>query len=82
MRLADGSRRITHIVEVTGMENGTVQLQELFRFERVGFDQDGRVIGYFTGCEATPTFYEDLHAVGVKLDLGIFTRINREGERQ
>jgi len=82
MRLADGSRRITHVVEVTGMENGTVQLQELFRFERVGFDQDGRVIGYFTGCEATPTFYEDLHAVGVKLDLGIFARIDREGERQ
>jgi pilus assembly protein CpaF len=78
MRLADGSRRITHIVEVTGMENGTVQLQELFRFERVGFDADGRVIGYFTGCDATPSFYEDLRAVGVNLDLGVFAPVDRE----
>ena len=78
MRLADGSRRITHIVEVTGMENGTVQLQELFRFERVGFDADGKVIGYFTGCDATPTFYEDLRAVGVNLDLGVFAPVDQE----
>jgi len=78
MRLADGSRRITHIVEVTGMENGTVQLQELFRFERVGFDADGRVIGYFTGCDATPSFYEDLRAVGVNLDLSVFAPVERE----
>jgi pilus assembly protein CpaF len=75
MRLADGSRRITHIVEVTGIENGTVQLQELFRFERVGFDADGRVVGYFTGCDATPTFYEDLRAVGVNLDLKVFAPV-------
>jgi pilus assembly protein CpaF len=75
MRLADGSRRITHIVEVTGIENGTVQLQELFRFERVGFDADGRVVGYFTGCDATPTFYEDLRAVGVDLDLKVFAPV-------
>jgi pilus assembly protein CpaF len=72
MRLADGSRRITHIVEVTGMENGTVQLQELFRFERVGFDANHRVVGYFTGCDSIPTFYEDLRAVGVELDLSVF----------
>jgi pilus assembly protein CpaF len=77
MRLADGSRRITHIVEVTGIENGTVQLQELFRFERVGFDADGKVIGYFTGCDATPTFYEDLRSVGVELDLKVFAPIDK-----
>jgi pilus assembly protein CpaF len=77
MRLADGSRRITHIVEVTGMENGTVQLQELFRFERVGFDANGRVVGYFTGCDAMPTFYEDLRSVGVSLDLSVFAPVAR-----
>jgi pilus assembly protein CpaF len=78
MRLADGSRRITHIVEVTGMENGTVQLQQLFRYERVGFDANGRVVGYFTGCNAIPTFYEELRAVGVDLDLKVFTPVERE----
>jgi pilus assembly protein CpaF len=80
MRLADGSRRITHIVEVTGMENGTVQLQQLFRYERVGFDANGRVVGYFTGCNAIPTFYEELRAVGVDLDLKVFTPVEREDQ--
>jgi pilus assembly protein CpaF len=78
MRLADGSRRITHIVEVTGMENGIIQLQELFRYERIGFDENGKVIGYFTGCDATPTFYEDLRAVGVNLDLKVFSPAVRQ----
>jgi pilus assembly protein CpaF len=79
-RLADGSRRITHIVEVTGVENGTVQLQELFRFERVGFDAQGRIAGYFTGCDAVPTFYEDLRATGVVVDLAIFEPVNLESD--
>jgi len=78
MRLADGSRRITHIVEVTGMENGIIQLQDLFRYERIGFDENGKVIGYFTGCDATPTFYEDLRAVGVNIDLNVFSPVIRQ----
>jgi pilus assembly protein CpaF len=72
MRLADGSRRITSIVEVTGVENGTVQLLELFRFARVGFEEDGRVIGHYTACNAVPTFYEDLRSAGAALELRIF----------
>jgi pilus assembly protein CpaF len=71
-RLSDGSRRITSIAEVTGVENGTVQLLELFRFERRGFGENNEVIGYFTGCDAVPTFYEDLRRIGVKLDLDVF----------
>jgi pilus assembly protein CpaF len=81
MRLADGSRRITHIVEVTGVENGTVQLNELFRFERMGFDTNGKVIGYFTGCDAVPTFYEDLRAIGVSLDMQIFEPVGEAREQ-
>jgi len=72
-RLSDGSRRITSIAEVTGVENGTVQLLELFKFEREGFGADGKVIGHFTGCDAVPTFYEDLRRIGVKLDLDVFS---------
>jgi pilus assembly protein CpaF len=72
-RLSDGSRRITSITEVTGVENGTVQLLELFKFERRGFGPNNEVIGHFTGCDAVPTFYEDLRRIGVKLDLDVFT---------
>ena len=72
-RLSDGSRRITSIAEVTGVENGTVQLLELFKFEREGFDADNKVIGHFTGCDAVPTFYEDLRRIGIKLDLDVFS---------
>lgn len=79
MRLADGSRRITNIVEVTGIENGTVQLQELFRFVRVSVDPNGRVVGYFTGCDSVPTFYEDLRAAGAELDLKIFRPTDSSG---
>jgi len=78
-RLSDGSRRITSIAEVTGVENGTVQLLELFKFERRGFAEGGQVIGEFTGCEAVPTFYEDLRRIGVKLDLDVFAKAGEEG---
>jgi len=73
-RLADGRRLITAIVEVTGIESGKIQLQELFRFEPQGRDAEGRIIGRFTGCDAVPTFYETLREAGVVLDLSPFIR--------
>ncbi|WP_265583949.1 CpaF family protein [Chitinimonas koreensis] len=74
-RAADGSRRITHIAEITGVEGGKIQMQDLFRFEQRGFDANGKVVGHFTGCDAVPSFYEDLRRVGVPVDLSIFDRV-------
>ncbi len=76
-RLADGRRVITGIVEVTGIESGKIQLQELFRFEQQGRDTQGRVVGRFTGCNAVPAFYDNLREAGIELDLSLF---NRQGE--
>jgi pilus assembly protein CpaF len=76
-RLADGRRVITGIVEVTGIESGKIQLQELFRFEQQGRDAHGRVLGRFTGCNAVPAFYDSLREAGIPLDLTIF---NRQGD--
>lgn len=73
-RLPDGRRAITGIVEVTGIESGKIQMQELFRFEQQGRNREGRVLGRFTGCEAVPSFYEDLREAGIVLDLSIFSR--------
>ncbi|WP_323141952.1 ATPase, T2SS/T4P/T4SS family [Massilia phyllosphaerae] len=86
-RFACGSRKVTSITELTGMESGKVQLQELFRFVSQGYgnpDQHGlkRVQGYFTGCDMVPNFYEELRAVGGDLDMHIFKPTLPPGHEQ
>ncbi|MDP3671064.1 MAG: ATPase, T2SS/T4P/T4SS family [Telluria sp.] len=74
-RFACGARKVTSITEVTGMESGKLQLQELFRFVSLGYasqSEGGRIRGYFTGCDMAPSFYEVLRASGSALDMGIF----------
>jgi len=73
-RFACGSRKITHICEVTGVESGRIQLQNIFEFVQTGIDADGKTRGYFTGCGFVPEYYESLRRIGVPLDLGIFER--------
>lgn len=73
-RFACGARKITSITEVTGMENGKLQLQELFRFEHHGYDAQGRAKGHYLGCDAVPSFYDELRSRGATLDLALFAR--------
>jgi len=72
-RFSCGSRKVTNIVEVTGMEGSRIQIQELFRFEQRGHDADGRVQGRFTGCDTVPTFYDELEASGHACDFSLFS---------
>lgn len=72
-RFACGTRMVTSITEVTGMESGKIQLQELFRFHNRGYTgENGKVQGVFTGCDVVPGFYEELQATGTALDMHIF----------
>ncbi|MDI1260155.1 ATPase, T2SS/T4P/T4SS family [Aquabacterium sp.] len=72
-RFSCGTRMVTHIAEITGMESGTIQIQDLFKFVNRGYDPNtGKVRGYFTGCDMAPCFYEELLASGQSLDLNIF----------
>ncbi|HEX6703995.1 MAG TPA: ATPase, T2SS/T4P/T4SS family [Albitalea sp.] len=71
-RFACGSRKVTAIAEVTGLENGRFQLQELFRFDPRGYGPDGAIAGRFAGCEAIPAFYDELRAQGTVVDLSLF----------
>lgn len=71
-RAADGSRRVTHISEVTGMELDVITMQDIFVFEQRGFDAEGRVLGSFRSTGFIPRFYEELKAMGIAADLGIF----------
>ncbi len=71
-RFADGSRKITHIVEVTGMENQTIQLQEIFLYQQEGFTTEGDVRGRFRATGNLPEFYEEMVARGIPVDRGLF----------
>jgi pilus assembly protein CpaF len=71
-RFACGTRMVTSITEVTGIESGKLQLQELFRFANKGYGSGTKIRGYFTGCDMAPTFYESLRFSGRPLDMDIF----------
>ncbi|WP_211440850.1 ATPase, T2SS/T4P/T4SS family [Collimonas humicola] len=78
-RFACGTRKVTSITEVTGMERGMIQMQEIFRYQRLGFDENGKVRGYFTPCGYVPTFYEELRSYGVDPDFSIFEELPMPG---
>lgn len=71
-RFSDGSRKITHVTEVTGMESGVVQMQNLFAFKQSGLDDNGKVLGTLKGTGRVPEFYEDLRQRGLQVDMSIF----------
>ncbi|HEX4939715.1 MAG TPA: ATPase, T2SS/T4P/T4SS family [Candidatus Kapabacteria bacterium] len=71
-RFPCGSRRITSISEVSGVESNTVQLGEIFRFQQDGFDADGKVRGRFMATGYIPVFLEKLQERGTKIDFSLF----------
>jgi len=72
-RFPCGSRKITHVCEITGIESGTIQTQDLFVFRaRDQGGPGGKVRGQFSATGSVPEFYEELAARGVSVDLGIF----------
>ena len=72
-RFSCGTRMVTHIAEITGIESGTIQIQDLFKFVHQGYHPDtGKVRGFFTGCDMVPTFYEELLASNHPLRMDIF----------
>jgi pilus assembly protein CpaF len=71
-RLSDGSRKITSISEVTGMEGDVITMQEIFVFEKMGITQDGKVIGRFRATGVRPKCCERLKASGIHLPADMF----------
>ena len=66
-RMSDGSRRVTSISEITGMEGETITMQEIFQYERTGVDAQGTVLGRFRPTGIRPRFAERLKACGMQL---------------
>jgi len=74
-RLLDGSRRVTGITEVTGLEEDGVACQEIFTFERIGLGDGGRVVGRFRATGVKPQFLERLRACGIHLPSQMFSEL-------
>jgi pilus assembly protein CpaF len=71
-RFKDGSRRVTHITEIQGMEGDVIVLQDVFLFEQTGLDPDGRVIGHFHGTGIRPRCHERFLSYGIELPPDVF----------
>jgi pilus assembly protein CpaF len=72
-RLSDGSRKVTSISEITGMEGDVITMQEIFLFEKMGITQDGKVIGRFRASGVRPKCCERLRASGIHLPSDMFS---------
>ena len=71
-RLQDGSRRMTSITEITGMEGEVISMQEVFRYQRVGLTPDNKIIGHFTATGVRSHFSERFRLWGYNLPASIF----------
>jgi pilus assembly protein CpaF len=75
-RFSDGSRRLTSVQEIVGMEQDLVVLQEIFVFEQTGLDTQGRVTGRFRASGIRPKFADRLKTLGVALPPDLFDPSN------
>ncbi|WP_010647759.1 CpaF family protein [Oceanobacillus massiliensis] len=72
-RLKDGTRRITNITEVQGLEGDIIVLQDIFTFKQSGVDQNGKIVGRLVPTGIRPKFYERMENEGIHLPAAIFT---------
>ena len=71
-RLQDGSRRMTSITEITGMEGDVISMQEIFRYQRVGLTPDNKIIGHFTASGVRSNYSERFRLWGYDLPASIY----------
>jgi pilus assembly protein CpaF len=77
-RLQDGSRRMTSITEITGMEGDVISMQEIFRYERLGLAPDGKIIGRFTATGVRSAYADRFRAWGYDLPASIYEPVAAE----
>ena len=80
-RLSDGTRKVTGIAEVVGVENDLVEMQDIFEFERTGISPRGKVLGSFRASGATPVCLDRLKAYGIHLSASIFQEAHEVKEK-
>ncbi len=71
-RMVDGSRKVTYITEVCGMQGEVISLQDVFVFKQEGMDKKRKIIGRFVPTGFIPKFVEEMEAKGMKISRGLF----------
>jgi pilus assembly protein CpaF len=71
-RLQGGPRKVTHITEICGMEQETIVMQDIFKFQQEGVDERGRAVGHFVATGIRPSFMSRLESAGVRLPASAF----------
>lgn len=71
-RMEDGRRRVVSVQEINGMEGDILTMTEIFRFQRLGIDEDGNVLGNYVATGNVPGFYDRLQQRGITLDRSLF----------
>jgi pilus assembly protein CpaF len=71
-RFSDGTRKISHITEITGMEGNVITTQDIFKFEHEGLDEDHRVLGALRAQGIRPTFAPQFELAGIPIPPEIF----------
>src|SRR6185436_280061 len=74
-RLSDGARKVTSVSEITGMEGDVITMQEIFVFEKLGLNKEGKVLGRFRATGVRPKCAERLKASGITLGAYMFEGI-------
>jgi pilus assembly protein CpaF len=77
-RMSDGSRRITHISEITGTSGDVISMQDIFTFQRQGLGASGNVKGCFSASGVVPKFDERLKAAGIPLSMNLLEHAGAE----
>jgi pilus assembly protein CpaF len=71
-RLSDGTRKVITVSEITGMDNETIAMQDIFSFDRTGTDENGKVRGVFRATGVRPRFAERLATSGARFRQALF----------
>ncbi len=78
-RMSDGTRKVTGISEITGMEGDIITMQEIFRFDKLGISERGKVVGRFVATGVRPKCCERLRAAGIVLAAEMFEGVTEVG---
>jgi pilus assembly protein CpaF len=78
-RMADGTRKVTAISELTGMEQDVITMQDIFTFQKSGIDKDGKVIGAFRATGIRPKCSDQLATAGFPLPMDMFENAQPAG---
>jgi pilus assembly protein CpaF len=79
-RMRDGSRRVTHVSEIVGMEGETITMQDIFLYKQYGVDANGKVRGDMVATGMRPRCVEKFEAEGIELPPDLFAKRSEAGQ--